>query len=158
MHRKYEYLRWTVHHHQHPAGVSACPCENSVTSPNWNLTNIVKTFSSKLGQHPLPGPLIHLCVVWKNKTSHHGIMTPLLLLESCPVLNRSDNRELYIHLDTMTPLRYRKISTISIKICIYLQYLLLSIIIYNYLQAGGEQPHEDQAPAPDRGTTTWPPS
>ena len=117
MHRKYEYLRWTVHH-QHPAGVSACPCENSVTSPNWNLTNIVKTFSSKLGQHPLPGPLIHLCVVWKNKTSHHGIMTPLLLLESCPVLNRSDNRELYIHLDTMTPLRYRKISTISIKICI----------------------------------------
>ena len=122
MHRKYEYLRWTVHH-QHPVVVSACPCENSVTSPNWNLTNIVKTFSSKLGQHPLPGPLIHLCVVWKNKTSHHGIMTPLLLLESCPVLNRSDNRELYIHLDTMTPLRYRKISTISIKICIYLQYL-----------------------------------
>ena len=51
-------------------------------------------------------------------------MTPLLLLESCPVLNRSDNRELYIHLDTMTPLRYRKISTISTK----------SIIIYNNLQ------------------------
>ena len=47
-----------------------------------------------------------ICIYWGSKANHKKVSINLFyLLENCPVLNRSDNRELYIHLDTMTPLR-----------------------------------------------------
>ena len=33
--------------------------------------------------------------------------------ESCPVFNKSDNRDLYIHLDSMTPLKVAEDDSIS---------------------------------------------
>ena len=43
----------------------------------------------------------------------HSLHSKLRCLESCPVLNRSDNRELYFHMDTIKPLQLEADNSLS---------------------------------------------
>ena len=42
-----------------------------------------------------------------------SLHSKLRCLESCPVLNRSDNRELYFHMDTIKPLQLEADNSLS---------------------------------------------